>query len=205
MTVRATLDPAAVQAVEAGGGKLEDRVRLGDLAAAGWTVSSWTRAGDGSAAMTLSKPFSRPDEVAGILHEINGDSGPIRDVRVTRDHGLLSTRFETTGTLDLSSLQTGISADPQLVAGLTNQHVDVSALDQALSTQLGQSLSVRVVVRTPSGITTIKGVPGQKVPIDTTSNALDARRVGFLVVALVLLLAAFVVLATGRRRRQRRA
>src|SRR5207253_815375 len=49
VTVALALDPAAVQATEAGGGKLEDRVRLTDLAGAGWTVSPWSRAADGSA------------------------------------------------------------------------------------------------------------------------------------------------------------
>jgi len=36
--VTAVLDPDAVKAAESGGGKLEDRVRLGDLTDAGWTV-----------------------------------------------------------------------------------------------------------------------------------------------------------------------
>ena len=36
-----TADAEAVQSAEVGGGKLEDRVRLSDLPAAGWTVSPW--------------------------------------------------------------------------------------------------------------------------------------------------------------------
>ena len=89
VTVTAVLDPDAVQAAEAGGGKLEDRVRLGDLTQAGWTVHPWVRAADGSAQLVLTKPFSSPAQVAGIMHEISGTAGPLRDVTVTRDRGLV--------------------------------------------------------------------------------------------------------------------
>src|SRR5438105_12656811 len=66
VTVTAVLDPDAVKAAEAGGGKLEDRVRLGDLTKARWTVTPWARSADGSAQIVLSKPFRSPAEVAGI-------------------------------------------------------------------------------------------------------------------------------------------
>ena len=56
VTVTAVLDPDAVKAAESGGGKLEERVRLGDLGAHGWTVQPWARAADGSAQITFTKP-----------------------------------------------------------------------------------------------------------------------------------------------------
>src|SRR5919204_4808174 len=62
--VRIALDAEAVQNAEAGGGKLEDRVRLGDLRAAGWTVSPWRRARDGGATVTLRKGFADARELA---------------------------------------------------------------------------------------------------------------------------------------------
>ena len=92
VTVAPSLDPDAVQAAEAGGGKLEDRVRLADLAAAGWTVLAvGAQRADGTAAITLSKPFSSPDEVAGIIDEISGTVGPLKNVRAVRDRGAVST------------------------------------------------------------------------------------------------------------------
>ena len=103
--VTAVLDPDAVKATEAGGGKLEDRVRVGDLAAAGWTVQPWARAADGSAKLTLSKPFGTPEQAAAIVKELNGSVGPLRDLTVTRDHGTFSTSYATTGTLDLLGLR----------------------------------------------------------------------------------------------------
>ena len=135
VTVDAVLDPGAVQAAEAGGGKLEDRVRLGDLTAGGWTVSPWARGADGSATLTLSKPFANPDEVAGILDEVSGTVGPLKNVRAVRDRGAVSTRYDLTGDIDLTAVQTGIAADPDLVAKLTGQQVDVNALDAALAAQ----------------------------------------------------------------------
>ena len=87
VTVMAVLDPDAVRAAEAGGGKLEDRVRLADLTKAGWTVQPWARAADGSAQIVLSKRFTSPDQVAGIMREVSGTTGPLRDVSVTRDRG----------------------------------------------------------------------------------------------------------------------
>jgi hypothetical protein len=200
VTLRVTLNPAAVQAADAGGGKLEDRVRLADLTAAGWTVQPWEHAGDGSAAITMSKPFNRPDEVAGIIHEISGDVGPLRDFQVTRNRGSISTRYGATGTIDLSTLQTGITADPALVANLTNQQVDVSALDQSLLNQIRQALTVRVVVKLPNGTTTYIGQSGKKVAVDASSSVLDTRRIALVAAAVVLLIAALAVLFVGRRR-----
>ena len=51
----------------------------------------WVRAADGSAQLVLTKPFSTPAQVAGIMREISGTTGPLRDVTVTRDRGLFST------------------------------------------------------------------------------------------------------------------
>ena len=77
VSVTAALDPDAVKAAESGGGKLEDRVRLGDLAAGGWTVDPWARAADGSAQLTLSKPFDTPEQATAIVKELNGTVGPL--------------------------------------------------------------------------------------------------------------------------------
>jgi hypothetical protein len=203
VTVTAVLDPDAVKAAEAGGGKLEDRVRLADLTKAGWTVQPWTRAADGSAQIVLAKPFTSPEQVAGIMQEVSGKVGPLRDVSVTRDHGLLSTKYEAQGTVDLAQLQTGLTTDAAVVAALTNQQVDVNAIDQSLLQQLRDSVTVQVVVNLPGGTTTITGVPGQRVEIDASSTVRDTRRIALLLVAVVLLVFAAVVWFGGRHSRYR--
>lgn len=206
VNVRATLDAQAVAEAEAGGGKLEDRVRLGDLAAAGWKVSPWARSGSGTAQIELSKPFASPDQVAGIIAEVSGPNGPVKDVKAARDHGAASTSYSMTGAIDLGAIGTGVAADPEVVAALTNQQVDVNAIDQSLLAELKESVSVSVVVKFPDGSsTTVNGVAGQSVPIDVSTSIVNTRRIALLTIAVVLVVLAVVVLLIGRRRRRARA
>src|SRR5256885_12271555 len=58
--IRVALDADAVQNAQAGGGRLEDRVRLGDLQAAGWTASPWRR-GPGRSATGSRLQSTPPD------------------------------------------------------------------------------------------------------------------------------------------------
>ena len=205
VTVTAVLDPDAVSAAETGGGKLEDRVRLGDLGKAGWTVQPWARAADGSAQIVLSKPFDSPEQVAGIMQEVSGKVGPLRDVTLTRDHGLLSTNYSVDGTIDLAQLQTGLTTDPDVVAALSNQQVDVNAIDQSLLAEIRDSFGLKVEVELPGGKKTVAGVAGKRTPIDASSSVLDTKRVVLIVVAVVLVaLAVLVLMWPGRRARRGR-
>jgi len=204
VTVDAHLDAEAVQAMESGGGKLEDRVRLGDLTKAGWKVGEWSRAEDGSASIQLSKPFTSPEQVAGIVGEISGANGPLRDFTATRDRGLLGTDYAVKGAVDLGAIGTGITADPELVASLTNQQVDVNQVDQSLLQQLHDALSVHVVVNLPDGsTTTVTGVSGQRVAVDASHSVRDTRRLVLFAVALGLVVLAVVVWFGGRGSRRR--
>jgi hypothetical protein len=205
VTVTAVLDPDAVKAAEAGGGKLEDRVRLADLTKAGWTMQPWARAADGSAQLVLSKPFTSPAQVAGIMREVSGTAGPLRDVSVTRDRGLFSTTYAAKGTLDLAQLQTGLTSDPGVVASLSNQQVDVNAIDQSLLADIRDAFGLKVEVELPGGTTTVKGVSGKTTAIDTSTSVLDAKRVVLVVVAVVLVAFALLVLLWPGRRRRRRS
>src|SRR5689334_7576832 len=84
VSVRVVLDAAAVRAAEVGGGSLADRVRLADLPGAGWTVTPWRKTPSGGAVLTVAKPFARPEQVAGIVREINGAHGPLRGFHASR-------------------------------------------------------------------------------------------------------------------------
>ena len=204
VTVSTVLDGDAVKSAEAAGGKLEARVRTADLSGSGWTVQPWVRKPDGSARLVLRKPFASPAQLAAIIGEVSGRAGPLRDVGLTRDHGLLSTDYRVHGRIDLGAMGTGVTADPAVAAALANQKVDVAALDRTLLAQLRQSVGVRVVVQTPGGITTIVGKPGTAVPIDASGSVTDTQRVALLATAVVLVLVAIVVLLWPRRRAQRR-
>ena len=203
VTVHAVLDPAAVKAMEAGGGKLEDRVRLTDLAGRRLDGAPWGAAPT-ARPLTLSKPFATPDEVTGIFDEISGTVGPLKNMRAVRDRGTVSTRYDLTGDIDLTAVQTGITADPDVVAKLTGQQVDPAALDAALAAQAADSLSLRVVAKLPGGTTTYVGEAGKSVPIDASTSVLDVKRIGLVAVAAILFVLALVILFGGRRRRNRR-
>jgi hypothetical protein len=204
VTVTAVLDADAVKATESGGGKLEDRLRLGDLAQAGWTLQPWARAADGSAQITFSKPFSSPEQATAIVKELNGTVGPLRDVTVTRDSGAFSTSYSTTGTVDLKDLQTGLGGDQAVVSSLTNQRVDPAAVDQSLLADLRDSFGLTVKVEQPGGTTVVKGVPGKTTPVDASTSVLDTTRVILVTIAVLLVVAAVVVLLWPRRRRRGR-
>ena len=203
--VTAALDSDAVRAAEAGGGKLEDRVRLADLGAAGWKVSPWTHASDGSARLRLSKPFDAPAQVHDIVGEISGAVGPLRHVTVQRDRGLLSTKYDVKGSVDLSDIGTGLTSDPDLVARLTNQHINVSALDQALLAEVRSALRLRVRVQLPGqGAAQTVGRAGKQVPIAVSTSVLDTKRLALIAAAVVLVgLAVLVLIWPGGRRRSR--
>jgi hypothetical protein len=203
VTVDVRLDPEAVRATEAGGAELADRVRVADLANAGWQVGEWVRTPDGAATLELSKAFTSPDQVAGIVGEISGPNGPLRDVRAARDRGLLDTDYEVTGNIDLAAIQTGIGADPELIAALAGQQVDVNAIDASLLQQVRDSLSVEVVVNLPDATETIEGVPGQAVAIDASSSVRDDRRIVLILVAVALLVVAVVVFVGGSHSRRK--
>lgn len=201
--VRATLDEEAVRAAEAGGGSLEDRVRLDDLSAAGWEVGRWVRTPPGLGQIVLTKEFASPEQLAGIVHEVSGPDGPLRDVQAARDRGLTSTRYAVTGALDLAAIQTGVLGDQELVDSLSNQQVDVAAVDRTLLEELRNAVSVSVVIRLPGGATmTVDGVMGQRLPFEATTSVLETRRLVLLGVAALLLVLAVVVLLVGRGRRR---
>ena len=197
------VDAEAVQAAEVGGGKLEDRVRLSDLPAAGWTVEPWVRNADGSATLTLRKPFTSVDEIPGILHELNGDHGPLRTSAFTRSRSFFSTKYAATGEIDLGAIGTGISDDPELVQQLQAQGVDVAGIDAQLLDQLQRAFTVRLVVELPGhDPVTIEPAAGAKANVDVSSSVQDTRRVMLVAIAGGLLVLAMVVALWPRRRRR---
>ncbi len=197
----AVLDHEAVVATEAGGGTLENRIRLDDLHEAGWTVSPWQRLGDGRAVLHLAKRFQRADEIGPILTELSGSEGPLRDMHFTRDHQLLSTTLAARGAIDLGAMETGITQDPDVVSALTAQHVDVAGLDQTLLSELRQALSMRLQLELPGKPTqVVRGVAGKRVEFSLSTSVFDTRRVLLGGLAIVLLLAAAVLAFRGWRR-----
>ena len=208
--VRLALDADAVQNAQAGGGMLEDRVRLGDLEAAGWTVTPWRRAPDGSATVSMRKSFANAGDLAGVVAELSGKDGPLKGVTLERTRGFLSTDYKITGDADLSRLTAGIADDPEVVAQLTGQRVDVAQIDQRLAQQINDSFRLRIRFVFPGGdVTEVKPEPGKKVSLATSTSQFDTTRALLLAGAVALGVFGLALLVRGevrsRRRRVRRA
>jgi hypothetical protein len=203
--VRVALDADAVQNAQAGGGMLEDRLRLGDLQAAGWTVSPWRRDPDGSASISLRKGFANADELARVVGELNGDTGPLRGIRLDRDQGLLFTDYKVSGDADLSQLTADVANDPELVAQLTAQRVDIAQIDQRLTQQINDAFRLRIRLVFPGGeVQEVRPEPGKKVSLAASSSQLDTTRALFLAGAVGLGVLGIVVLVGGELRRRHR-
>lgn len=205
--VNVALDAEAVQNAEAGGGKLEDRVRLGDLQPAGWKVSPWKRKPDGSATLSLRKNFADTGDVARIFEELNGKDGPVRGVTLERDHNLVFNRYKLTGVADLSQVTAGIVADPELAAQLTGQRVDLTKIDQQLSQEIRDAFHLRIRLDLPGGSKEFAPEPGKKLSLSKSTTQLDTTRALLLLAAVVLGALGITVFIRGelRRRRQRRS
>jgi hypothetical protein len=202
--VRVALDADAVQNAQAGGGMLEDRVRLGDLRAAGWTVTPWRRAPDGSATVSLRKDFGNAGDLPGVVAELSGKDGPLPGVALERNRGFLSTEYKITGDADLSRLTAGIADDPEVVAQLTGQRVDLAQIDQRLAQQINDAFRLRIRFVFPGGdVTEVQPKPGKKVSLATSTSQFDTTRALLLAGAVVLGALGVVLLLRGELRRRR--
>ena len=210
VTVRVALDADAVAEAEAGGATLEDRVRLGDLEAAGWQISGWKRGEDGGARLRISKEFADASDLAGVIAELNGEHGPVRKMSLSRDEGLIFDTYRLRGVADLSALGTGVITDSELVASLTAQQVDLTALDQRLLDQIRESFRLTIEVGLPGETQRFTPKPGEKVELSTSSSRFSPSRALLMAGAVVFAGLGLLVYLRGRqldrrsRRRRRR-
>lgn len=203
VAVRVVLDAAAVRAAEVGNGKLEQRVRLGDLPGAGWSVTPWRRDAKGGATLTIRKPFSAPGEVAGIVREISGRDGPVHGVTATRRTSTFSTQWKVGAVVDLRSIKLGVGTDPQLVAKLTAERVDVPQVENRLTSGLGQ-LRVHVVAELPGDRRDVSVSMGRRSVLRATAERTDVNRLVMLVGGIAVAALAVFLLVVGELRARRR-
>jgi hypothetical protein len=203
-----TADAEAVEAVESGGTPIDQAVRLTDLEDAGFRVGSWEKAEDGSATAVISRSFRSVSEVAGIVAALNGEEGPLPELRATRERGLVATEYGVQGRIDLGAVTTGVADDAELLARLQALGIDVTTLDAQLLAQVQSSFALKVVVKLPDQpprtFTPKEGTTTASV--DASAQILDTERIAFIGAAIgFLLLATVVWIRGGRRRRRRRA
>jgi len=204
VAARVVLDREAVEAAESGGAKVEDSVRLGDLATAGWRVR-WVRPKAGGAVLMLRKGFARAADAGTVVAELNGEDGPLREVRVTRDASTFRTEWSFSGVADRKDLRTGVTSDAELVERLTGERVDVQVLDQRLLLQVQDALRLRVTADLPHTSPVAFPVPaGRREAMHTTSDVTAYGRMALLAAGIAAGVVAVVLLVVGERRARRR-
>jgi hypothetical protein len=179
--LRVALDAEAVQAAE-GGAPLAQRVRLTDLRHAGWTVSPWVMAPNGSASLRLTKGFHTPAQLDAIVAELNGTGGPLRSFRASRDAAW------------------GGLAHTVQVRG----RVDVSVVEAQLAGQLASSLSLRVEVTAAGHRQDITVSAGGRGSVSASETTVDLGRTILAAVAILLVGLAGLTWRRGRHARSRR-
>lgn len=201
VTVAAVLDADAVRAVEVGGGTLEQRIRLEDLRAKGWRVSAWRRDPNGAAGIECTKAFAEAADAGAVVAEVMGPTGPLRDVAVARDQGMLRTTTDLRAVGDVPGMSLAVAADPELAEVLRAGGVDPEATDRTFSQRLRDSATFRVTARLPGVERTWTLPHDRRVPLRAESSVLDVARGVWLALAFVLVvLAAAVLFVPGRRR-----
>ncbi len=131
---------------------LTDGLRTADLAAAGWDVPAPTR-DDTGVTYLLTKDFASADALAGVLAELSGPDGFLRDVTLGRSKGFAEATWTFTATVDLSDALTR-TADPALTAMLGGQPLgrDQAALEKELGAPLTSMMTSELSIAMPFAV-----------------------------------------------------
>jgi hypothetical protein len=191
VATRVHLDASAARAVTGLGRRLEDSVRLDDLAAAGWAIQPWVRDDSGGASLTMRKSFAGADELESVLRELGGDAVGV-DVTLDRDRGVLRSGDHLTMQVDASNLAVNVASDDELAASLHAAGFHVGSSDAALTKQLARSLRIEVIASVAGDKERVVLRPGETVELTVGGTRVSGGR---LVVAAVALAAVIVGLA----------
>lgn len=207
-----TLDRDAV--VRAGGttSSLASALPISDLRGAGWTISPWKSAADGSATITVAHSFTDVQDLARRLQDLTGPGGILRDPHIQRDRGWLSSRDTLSLVVDMKSPSPAVLGDSALVARLKTAGIDPKALNAELAAQLRTSVDLTVTVHLPDGHSkSLEAAPGVVQTFSASHGGGDWDRIvklgialAFALLAGAFLLAAFMSARRDRRRREAR-
>jgi hypothetical protein len=203
------LDGSAVQ--KAGGlTPLTMHTQLGDLRAAGWTVSPWVAKPGGGATISFSHPFTGQADLAARLADLVGPRGVLQSPVISRSRGWFSSKDALSMVVDLRAPATGIGSDADLEARLRAAGLDPKALDLSLTGELRSALHVQAVFHLPGGTTRTYSVANGTVATVGASHVATAwdRVIELAIAAVLILLAALFTLAasaSARRARRRSA
>lgn len=203
VAVRVHLDRAALAAAEVDGRRLEDAVRIDDLAAAGWTVRGWRRSG-GGATLTVAKAFDDPAAATSIVQEITGPTALVRTFDLDHRTGGLRDTYRVRIDLDAGALRSGLADDPALAARVRAAGVDPAAAAAALDRAVGASLGLAVAAVLPGAAPQRATAADGAVTLDASSTDWHWSAVLLLLAGLALIGAAIAIVVAGLRAQRRR-
>jgi hypothetical protein len=188
-------------------GDLPAQLRVDDLKASGWTVTSPSREDDGYTWVRASKPFADPAAAAAVLDEVNGSDGAFGGWKVAKTSSALSTSYSVQGKVDLSkgmatftdpALETTLGGDPFGGA--------VADLEKEQGRPVADMVDVQVTVEVPGSTKTYTPSLGDERPtaVKVTSSSLGLLVKALFVVAVSALIGLALMLLRRRSVRRHR-
>lgn len=129
---------------------LLDELEFGDLRVTGWEVSGPEKDDDGFTRVRIRHEFGAPEEVATLLDEVAGESGPLRDFSLAQKDGFAETRYRFEGVVDFTDGVEGLVEDPELAEALDAEPVDL--IQERLEGAIDQVLRFQVAVQLPGDV-----------------------------------------------------
>lgn len=157
-------------------------LNFGDLVNNGWKLIGPEKTEDGGLRVVLTHPFENETQASALLTQLNGNRGPFRDVRLTREGKSRDSVWKLTGRLEVTGGLQAFADDQLLqIVGSTpyEQTVEEAGLD------LGKAISLQVNAKLPGKIESTTGVEqdgvltwrvatdGTPVDLATTTNEVD--------------------------------
>ena len=153
VTVTATADPDVVAQAP----NLADELRFDDVRAAGWTVEGPTPTPGGGLQIVLTHAFATPAEGTAVLAGVNGPSGPLHAITLSRTRGKRTTTFSLAGTLQIAGgLDAFSDADLYAALGATPYNAQIAAA----GIQPGQAVTVHFHAKLPGTVQTSTATAG---------------------------------------------
>ena len=162
--------------------RLSTDLDFSDMVAAGWKVTGPESTEGGGLRILLTHAFENETQATALLTQINGNRGPFRDVRITREGKSRDSVWKLSGRLEVTGGLQAFADDQLLqVVGATpyEDTVKEAGLD------LGKAISLQVNARLPGKIQSTTGLnqdglltwrvatDGTPVDLSTTTNEVD--------------------------------
>ncbi len=143
--------------------ELATSLNVDDLRAAGWAVDVQNPAANGGLSVVVARNFATVDEASLFLTQLSGDSGPLRNIALTR----------TGGVNDASYQFSGVGGLPEGLAGFA----DADALTALGEAPFAAALAERGgVLGDVLGVSLALTLPGEPGEIDQTTATITPRQ-----------------------------